>query len=145
MRMHKAVITEMPCLYLRKYLTAFLEYFKKYHIYHITLNFWTFNFEPLNLLLAFVDFQCYITLPLPYYMSVVILCLKIFIFASTLLLMLLGAFFSISAAVMDVRANVGIYLFKVNNRNTRAGCEIYSKLTIKTPEPRLASLRSLYC
>ena len=68
-------------------------------------------------------------------MSVVILCLKIFIFASTLLLMLLGAFFSISAAGMDVRANVGIYLFKVNNRNTRAGCEIYSKLTIKTPEP----------
>ena len=59
-------------------------------------------------------------------MSVVILCLKIFIFASTLLLMLLGAFFSISAAVMDVRANVGIYLFKVNNRNTRVGCEIYS-------------------
>ena len=28
----------------------------------------------------------------------------------------------------------GIYLFKVNNRNTRARCEIYSKLTIKTPE-----------
>ena len=28
----------------------------------------------------------------------------------------------------------GIYLFKVNNKNTRARCEIYSKLTIKTPE-----------
>ena len=28
------------------------------------------------------------------------------------------------------RAN--IYLFKVNNRNTRKRCEIYSKLTIKT-------------
>ena len=28
----------------------------------------------------------------------------------------------------------GIYLFKVNNRNTRARCEICSKLTIKTPE-----------
>ena len=27
-----------------------------------------------------------------------------------------------------------IYLLKVNNRNTRAGCEICSKLTIKTPE-----------
>ena len=25
----------------------------------------------------------------------------------------------------------GIYLLKVNNRNTRAGCEICSKLTIK--------------
>ena len=31
---------------------------------------------------------------------------------------------------------VGIYLFKVNNRNTRARCEICSKLTVKTPERR---------
>ena len=30
----------------------------------------------------------------------------------------------------------GIYLFKVNNRNTRTRCEICSKLTIKTPERR---------
>ena len=29
-----------------------------------------------------------------------------------------------------------IYLFKVNNRNTRKRCEIFSKLTIKTPERR---------
>ena len=28
----------------------------------------------------------------------------------------------------------GIYLLKVNNINTRARCEICSKLTIKTPE-----------
>ena len=28
-----------------------------------------------------------------------------------------------------------IYLFKVNNRNTRKRCEVFSKLTIKTPEP----------
>ena len=34
---------------------------------------------------------------------------------------------------------VRIYMFKVNNRNTRTRCEIYSKLTIKTPEQRLAS------
>ena len=27
-------------------------------------------------------------------------------------------------------------LFKVNNRNTTKRCEICSKLTIKTPEPR---------
>ena len=27
-----------------------------------------------------------------------------------------------------------IYLFKVNNTNTRKKCEICSKLTIKTPE-----------
>ena len=31
---------------------------------------------------------------------------------------------------------VGNYMFKVNNRNTRIRCEIYSKLTIKTPERR---------
>ena len=29
---------------------------------------------------------------------------------------------------------VGNYLFKVNNRNTRTSYEIFSKLTIKTPE-----------
>ena len=29
---------------------------------------------------------------------------------------------------------VGIYMFKVNNRNTRTRCEICSKLTIKTTE-----------
>ena len=28
----------------------------------------------------------------------------------------------------------GIYLLKVNNRNTKTRCEICSKLTIKTPE-----------
>ena len=31
---------------------------------------------------------------------------------------------------------VGMNLLKVNNRNTRTRCEIYSKLTIKTPERR---------
>ena len=31
---------------------------------------------------------------------------------------------------------VGIYLLKVNNRNTRTRCEICSKLTIKTQEQR---------
>ena len=34
---------------------------------------------------------------------------------------------------------VGIYMLKVKNRNTRTRCEICSKLTIKTPEQRLAS------
>ena len=28
----------------------------------------------------------------------------------------------------------GNYMLRVNNRNTRTRCEIYSKLTIKTPE-----------
>ena len=32
------------------------------------------------------------------------------------------------------RFPANIYLFKVNTRNTRKKCEIYSKLTIKTPE-----------
>ena len=31
---------------------------------------------------------------------------------------------------------ISIYLLKVNNRNTGTRCEIYSKLTIKTPERR---------
>ena len=30
--------------------------------------------------------------------------------------------------------SAGIYLLKVNNRNNRRRCELYSKLTIKTPE-----------
>ena len=33
-----------------------------------------------------------------------------------------------------VNSPAGIYLLKVNNRNTRIWCEICSKLTIKTPE-----------
>ena len=43
------------------------------------------------------------------------------------------------------RTPAGIYLLKVNNRNTRTRCEICSKLTIKTPERRLASFWCLYC
>ena len=34
----------------------------------------------------------------------------------------------------------GNYMFKVNNRNTRTRCEMYSKLTIKIPERRLLRL-----
>ena len=30
----------------------------------------------------------------------------------------------------------GIYLLKGDNRNTKTRCEIYSELTIKTPEQR---------
>ena len=33
---------------------------------------------------------------------------------------------------------VNIYLFKVNNRNIRKSCEIYSKLAIKTPKRDVA-------
>ena len=34
----------------------------------------------------------------------------------------------------------GIYLLKVNNKNTRTRCEICSKLTIKIPERRQAKI-----
>ena len=30
----------------------------------------------------------------------------------------------------------GNYMFKVNNKNTKTRCEIYSKLTVKIPERR---------
>ena len=36
-----------------------------------------------------------------------------------------------------------IYFFKVNNRNTRKRCEIYSKWTLKTPERRRSGF--FYC
>ena len=38
----------------------------------------------------------------------------------------------------EINGNIpaNIYLFKVNNRNTKKRCEFYSKLTIKTPERR---------
>ena len=39
----------------------------------------------------------------------------------------------------------GIYLLKVNNRNTRTRCEICSKLIIKYQNNALASFRYLYC
>ena len=38
--------------------------------------------------------------------------------------------------IFTVSSSTGIYLFKVNNGNTKTMCEICSKLTIKTPERR---------
>ena len=40
---------------------------------------------------------------------------------------------------------VNIYLFKVNNGNTKKRCKICSKLTIKTTEQNLASFWCVYC
>ena len=37
------------------------------------------------------------------------------------------------------RIPIGKYMFRVNNRNIRARCEICSKLAIKIPERRLCS------
>ena len=42
----------------------------------------------------------------------------------------------VSLYILSVTIPDGIYLFKVNNRNTRTRCEICSKLTINTPERR---------
>ena len=43
---------------------------------------------------------------------------------------------TISIMQLYICIPAGIYLLKVNNRNTRTRCEICSKLTIKTPEGR---------
>ena len=39
-----------------------------------------------------------------------------------------------------IKSSAGIHMFKVNNRTTRTRCGIGSKLIIKTPGRRLASL-----
>ena len=36
------------------------------------------------------------------------------------------------------------YMFKVRKKNTRTSCQIYSKLTIKTPKQRLVLLLLTY-
>ena len=49
---------------------------------------------------------------------------------------------------VKIHIPLGIYLLKVNNRNTRTRCETCSKLTIKTPERRQRrrfGVYSLYC
>ena len=57
-------------------------------------------------------------------------------FTIWLLLLLLTS--NILACVLYIKNQAGcpanIHLFKVGNKNTKEGCEIYSKLTIKTPE-----------
>ena len=48
-----------------------------------------------------------------------------------------------TTCVMMTTLLVSIYLLKVNNRNTRARCEICSKLEIKTHENMKASVNFL--
>ena len=46
---------------------------------------------------------------------------------------------NVKRSYLNLPSNInptGIYLPKINNRNTRTGCEICSKLTIKIPERR---------
>ena len=61
-------------------------------------------------------------------------------------LMILRDLGNASVLFANLRASypAGIYLLKFNNRNTRTRCKICSKLTIKTPERRLASFWCLY-
>ena len=49
---------------------------------------------------------------------------------------LFPCYFTLSQKVLKRLLPAGIYLLKVNNRNTRKRCEICSKLTIKTPNRR---------
>ena len=43
---------------------------------------------------------------------------------------------SVITKCLRINYSAGIYLFKVNNRNTTKSFEIRSELTIKTPEKR---------
>ena len=43
---------------------------------------------------------------------------------------------SVTVFIVEFHCPAGIYLLKVNNRNTRTRCGICSKLTINTPERR---------
>ena len=63
-------------------------------------------------------------------------CKKIFEYEAALLTVILQVKpYVIPTSLLDIFP-ANIYLFKVNNRNTRKRCEIYSKLTIKIPERR---------
>ena len=53
-------------------------------------------------------------------------------------------FFSTFQFTLPLLSTIGIYMFKVNNRNTRTRCEICSKLTIETPEQRLEHLNLVF-
>ena len=54
------------------------------------------------------------------------------------------SFVNVNRRIVNVNAQKylpGIYLLKVNNRNTRTRCEVFSKLTIKTTERRQCQWR----
>ena len=50
--------------------------------------------------------------------------------------------FQRDTCIAEIADPAGIYLLKVNNRDTRPRCEICSKLTRKTPERRQLRLVS---
>ena len=53
--------------------------------------------------------------------------------------------FRLEKETKAIKDQVGIYMFKANNRTTRTRCEICSKLTIKTPERHMALFWCLHC
>ena len=53
-----------------------------------------------------------------------------------LMILWVGVVTNVPRLMLMILNTAGNYMFKVNNRNTRGRCEIYSKLTIKTPEQR---------
>ena len=62
--------------------------------------------------------------------------LTLVIFAELFILDSCRVFGCASANLYFIQYPVGIYLLKINNRNTSARCEICSKLTIKIPGRR---------
>ena len=53
-------------------------------------------------------------------------------------------FFTFFSNISSEVNSVGIYLLKINNRNTRTMCDKCSKLIIKTPEPRQWPLSGVF-
>ena len=47
-------------------------------------------------------------------------------------------------ANIDFNIPANIYMLKVNNRDTRERCKVYSKLTIKTPEKHISHFFLVY-
>ena len=76
----------------------------------------------------------------PYFVFILPFLVDISLFVLTFVLMKKVSRSDIICHFQEVQ--VGIYTFKVNNRNTRTRCEICLKLTIKTTERRMASRKS---
>ena len=53
-----------------------------------------------------------------------------------LMMLWVGVVTNVPRLMLMILNTASNYKFKVNNRNTRGRYEIYSKLTIKTPEQR---------
>ena len=77
-----------------------------------------------------------LNLPLLNTLSQMFLDLQNFLKCFSIMHMKVDCIIKWSALFIRKKIPAGIFLFKVNNRNTRTRCEICSKLTINTPERR---------